>query len=205
MIDLYYFGTPNGKKIAIALEEMGLDYTSHEVDITKNQQFEESFLKISPNNKIPAIVDQDGPNGEPISIFESGAILQYLGRKSGQFYPTDERQKVLVDQWLMWQVGGFGPMLGQNHHFGVFAKEKIEYAITRFQDETKRLYKVLNTQLSTHEYVAGEYSIADMAIFPWVMSHEMQQIDLKDYPFVEAYVEKLLQRPAIQKFYPTDK
>lgn len=205
MIDLYYFGTPNGKKIAIALEEMSLDYTSHEVDITRNQQFEESFLKISPNNKIPAIVDQEGPSGEPISIFESGAILQYLGRKSGQFYPTDERQKVLVDQWLMWQVGGFGPMLGQNHHFGYFAKEKIEYAITRFQDETKRLYKVLNTQLSTHEYVAGEYSIADMAIFPWVMSHEMQQIDLKDYPFVEAYVEKLLHRPAIQKFYPTDK
>ena len=140
MIDLYYWGTPNGLKITIALEEMGLDYQIFPINILENDQFQADFLRISPNNKIPAIVDQQGPRGEAISIFESGAILQYLGRKTGQFYPQDEQQRVEVEQWLMWQMGGLGPMLGQNHHFSQFAPEKIPYAIERYQAETKRLY-----------------------------------------------------------------
>lgn len=164
MIDLYYWGTPNGHKITIALEEMGLDYTLYPINILENDQFQPDFLRISPNNKIPAIVDQDGPRGEPISIFESGAILQYLGRKTGLFYPTDEQERVEVEQWLMWQMGGLGPMLGQNHHFNRFAPEKIPYAIDRYVNETKRLYGVLNKQLIGQKFVAGEYSIADMAI-----------------------------------------
>ena len=199
MIDLYYWGTPNGHKISIALEEMELEYQIFPINILENDQFQPDFLKISPNNKIPAIIDQDGPNHEPISIFESGAILQYLGRKTGLFYPTDEQERVEVEQWLMWQMGGFGPMLGQNHHFGRFAKEKIPYAIERYVTETKRLYRVLNTQLIGQKFVAGEYSIADMAILPWVLRHEWQSIDLNDYPYVKDYVERLTARPAVQK------
>ena len=199
MIDLYYWGTPNGHKISIALEEMGLEYQVFPINILENDQFQPDFLKISPNNKIPAIIDQDGPNHEPISIFESGAILQYLGRKTGLFYPTDEQERVEVEQWLMWQMGGFGPMLGQNHHFGRFAKEKIPYAIERYVAETKRLYSVLNTQLIGQKFVAGEYSIADMAILPWILRHEWQSIDLNDYPYVKDYVERLTARPAVQK------
>ena len=199
MIDLYYWGTPNGHKIGIALEEMELEYQIFPINILENDQFQPDFLKISPNNKIPAIIDQDGPNHEPISIFESGAILQYLGRKTGLFYPTDEQERVEVEQWLMWQMGGFGPMLGQNHHFGRFAKEKIPYAIERYVTETKRLYSVLNTQLIGQKFVAGEYSIADMAILPWVLRHEWQSIDLNDYPYVKDYVERLTARPAVQK------
>ncbi|HCK28761.1 MAG TPA: glutathione S-transferase [Acinetobacter ursingii] len=199
MIDLYYWGTPNGHKISIALEEMELEYQIFPINILENDQFQPDFLKISPNNKIPAIIDQDGPNHEPISIFESGAILQYLGRKTGLFYPTDEQERVEVEQWLMWQMGGFGPMLGQNHHFGRFAKEKIPYAIERYVAETKRLYSVLNTQLIGQKFVAGEYSIADMAILPWVLRHEWQSIDLNDYPYVKDYVERLTARPAVQK------
>ena len=199
MIDLYYWGTPNGHKISIALEEMELEYQIFPINILENDQFQPDFLKISPNNKIPAIIDQDGPNHEPISIFESGAILQYLGRKTGLFYPTDEQERVEVEQWLMWQMGGLGPMLGQNHHFGRFAKEKIPYAIERYVAETKRLYSVLNTQLIGQKFVAGEYSIADMAILPWVLRHEWQSIDLNDYPYVKDYVERLTARPAVQK------
>ena len=199
MIDLYYWGTPNGHKISIALEEMELEYQIFPINILENDQFQPDFLKISPNNKIPAIIDQDGPNHEPISIFESGAILQYLGRKTGLFYPTDEQERVEVEQWLMWQMGGFGPMLGQNHHLGRFAKEKIPYAIERYVTETKRLYSVLNTQLIGQKFVAGEYSIADMAILPWVLRHEWQSIDLNDYPYVKDYVERLTARPAVQK------
>ncbi len=199
MIDLYYWGTPNGQKITIALEEMELEYQIFPINILENDQFQPDFLKISPNNKIPAIVDQDGPNGEAISVFESGAILQYLGRKTALFYPTDEQDRVEVEQWLMWQMGGFGPMLGQNHHFGRFAKEKIPYAIERYVTETKRLYSVLNTQLIGQKFVAGEYSIADMAILPWVLRHEWQSIDLNDYPYVKDYVERLTARPAVQK------
>lgn len=199
MIDLYYWGTPNGHKIAIALEEMGLDYQIFPINIMENDQFQADFLKISPNNKIPAIVDQNGPRGEPISIFESGAILQYLGRKTGLFYPSDEQERVEVEQWLMWQIGGFGPMLGQNHHFNKFAPERIPYATERFLNETKRLYNVLNKQLIGQKYVAGEYSIADMAILPWLLSCEWQGIELSDYPHVQDYVERLTARSAVQK------
>jgi len=199
MIDLYYWGTPNGHKITIALEEMGLEYKIYPINILENDQFQPDFLRISPNNKIPAIVDQNGPHGQPISIFESGAILQYLGRKTGMFYPTDEQARVEVEQWLMWQMGGFGPMLGQNHHFGRFAPEKIPYAIERYVTESKRLYKVLNTQLIGQKFVAGEYSIADMAILPWALRHEWQSIDLHDYPYVQDYIERLTARPAVQK------
>ncbi len=199
MIDLYYWGTPNGHKIAIALEEMGLDYQVFPINILANDQFQPDFLKISPNNKIPAIVDQNGPRGEAISIFESGAILQYLGRKTGLFYPKNEVERVEVEQWLMWQVGGLGPMLGQNHHFGQFAKEKIPYAVERFVGETKRLYRVLNQQLIGQKYVAGAYSIADMAILPWLLRHEWQQIDLNDYPHVQDYITRLTARPAVQR------
>lgn len=199
MIDLYYWGTPNGHKIAIALEEMALDYQIFPINILENDQYQPDFLRISPNNKIPAIVDQNGPRGEAISVFESGAILQYLGRKTGLFYPEDEFERVEVEQWLMWQMGGFGPMLGQNHHFSRFAPERIPYATERFVNETKRLYKVLNNQLMGQKYVAGEYSIADMAILPWVLRYEWQQIQLEDYPYVKEYVERLTARPAVQK------
>ncbi|MFW1754420.1 glutathione S-transferase family protein [Acinetobacter wanghuae] len=199
MIDLYYWGTPNGLKISIALEEMGLDYQITPINILANDQFQPDFLAISPNNKIPAIVDQDGPNHEAISVFESGAILQYLGRKTGQFYPSDEIDRIQVEQWLMWQMGGFGPMLGQNHHFSRFAPERIPYATNRYVEETKRLYGVLNKQLVGQDYVAGEYSIADMAIFPWILRYEWQGIDLADYPEVEKYMQRINARPAVQK------
>ena len=199
MIDLYYWGTPNGHKISIALEEMGLEYQIIPINILENDQFQSDFLAISPNNKIPAIVDQDGPNGRAISIFESGAILQYLGRKTGLFYPTDEVKRIQVEQWLMWQMGGLGPMLGQNHHFSRFAPERIAYATERYVNESKRLYGVLNKQLVGQEYVAGEYSIADMAIFPWLLRHDWQQINLEDYPEVSKYIDRLNARPAVQK------
>ena len=199
MIDLYYWGTPNGHKISIALEEMGLEYQIIPINILENDQFQSDFLAISPNNKIPAIVDQDGPNHQAISIFESGAILQYLGRKTGLFYPSDEVKRIQVEQWLMWQMGGLGPMLGQNHHFSRFAPERIAYATDRYVNESKRLYGVLNKQLVGQDYVAGEYSIADMAIFPWLLRHEWQQIDLDDYPEVSKYIDRLNERPAIQK------
>ena len=199
MIDLYYWGTPNGQKISIALEEMGLQYKIYPINIMQNDQFQADFLKISPNNKIPAIVDQNGPRGKPISVFESGAILQYLGRKTGLFYPSDEQQRVEVEQWLMWQMGGFGPMLGQNHHFNKFALERIPYAVERYLNETKRLYAVLNKQLIGQKFVVGDYSIADMAILPWALRHDWQGIQLQDYPHVQDYIERLMARPAIQQ------
>lgn len=199
MIDLYYWGTPNGHKISIALEEMGLKYQIFPINILENDQFQSDFLAISPNNKIPVMVDQEGPDGQPISIFESGAILQYLGRKTGMFYPTDEIKRIQVEQWLMWQMGGLGPMLGQNHHFSRFAPERIAYATERYVNESKRLYGVLNKQLVGQDYVAGEYSIADMAIFPWLLRHDWQQINLADYPEVAKYIDRLNARPAVQK------
>ena len=199
MIDLYYWSTPNGHKISIALEEMGLEYQIIPINILENDQFQSDFLAISPNNKIPAIVDQDGPHGRAISIFESGAILQYLGRKTSLFYPADEVKRIQVEQWLMWQMGGLGPMLGQNHHFSRFAPERIAYATERYVNESKRLYGVLNKQLVGQEYVAGEYSIADMAIFPWLLRHDWQQINLEDYPEVSKYIDRLNARPAVQK------
>ena len=198
-IDLYYWPTPNGWKITIALEEMDLPYAVHLVNISKGEQFEPGFLRISPNNKMPAIVDHEGPGGRPISVFESGAILQYLGRKTGKLYPTEERARVDVEQWLMWQMGGFGPMLGQTHHFRGYAPEKIPYAIDRYTNETKRLYGVLNKQFEGREFVCGEYSIADIAIIGWTQSWERQGQTIDDFPEVKRWRETMLARPAVQR------
>ena len=198
-IDLYYWPTPNGWKISIMLEECGLPYTIHPVNIGKGDQFKPEFLAISPNNKMPAIVDHDGPGGEPISVFESGAILQYLGRKTGRFYPQDERRRVEVDQWLFWQMGGFGPMLGQTHHFRIYAPEQIPYAIDRYTNETNRLYGVLNKRLADREFVAGEYSIADMAIAPWAKLWDRQGQNIDEFPHATRWLEAVLARPAVRR------
>ncbi len=199
MIDLYTWPTPNGHKIHIMLEECALPYTVHGVDIGDGDQFKPEFLKISPNNKIPAIVDSEGPDGKPISVFESGAILLYLAGKTGKFLPQDVRGKYLALEWLMFQMGGFGPMLGQTHHFRIYAPEKIEYAINRYTNEAKRLYGVLGKRLSQAPYVAGDYSIADMAIFPWSRSYANQGVDLADYPNVKRWFDAINARPAVQK------
>lgn len=199
-IRLYYWPTPNGWKISVMLEELGVPYEVIPVDIGKGEQFEADFLAISPNNKMPAIVDPDGPGGAPISVFESGAILMYLGRKYGRFYPQDERGRVEVEQWLMWQMGGFGPMLGQNHHFSHYAPEKIPYAIDRYRNETHRLYGVLNKRLADNAYVAGaEYSIADIAIVGWAKLYERQGIDIAEFPHFAAWLERVLARPAVAR------
>lgn len=198
-IELHYWPTPNGFKISIMLEELGVPYDVHYVNIGKGDQFKPEFLKISPNNRMPAIIDPEGPGGEPISVFESGAILQYLGRKFGQFYPTDERARVEVEQWLFWQMGGLGPMAGQAHHFRNYAKEKIEYAIKRYTDECNRLYGVMNKRLADREFLAGDYSIADMASVGWVKSHEGQGQDLNDFPNLNRWYETLLARPAVAR------
>jgi GST-like protein len=196
--ELHYWPTPNGWKVTILLEELKAPYEVKYVNIGKGEQFTPEFLAIAPNNRMPALVDPDGPGGEPVSIFESGAILMYLGRKFGAYYPTDdERARVEVEQWLMWQMGGFGPMLGQNHHFGTYAPEKIPYAIKRYQDETHRLYRVLNTRLADREFVAGDYSIADMAIIGWAKSHERQGIDLAEFPNARRWYDTLMARPAV--------
>ncbi len=204
-IDLYYWPTPNGWKITIFLEELGIPYNLKLVNIGAGDQFEPEFLAISPNNKMPAIVDPEGPGGEPISVFESGAILLYLARKFGQFLPKDERGLVEVEQWLMWQMGGFGPMLGQNHHFATYAPEKIDYAIRRYRDETHRLYGVLNKELDGKDFVAGDYSIADMAIVGWARSHERQGIDLDEFPNVKRWFETLIARPAVSRAFDVGK
>ncbi|MFZ9183258.1 MAG: glutathione S-transferase N-terminal domain-containing protein, partial [Hylemonella sp.] len=178
MIDVYSWATPNGHKIHIMLEECGLPYQAHPVNIGVGDQFKPEFLKISPNNRIPAIVDSEGPDGKPISLFESGAILVYLAAKTGKFMPKSDREKYQVLQWLMFQMGGVGPMLGQNHHFRLYAPEKIEYAINRYTNEAKRLYGVMNKQLASHKYIAGNsYSIADIAIFPWLRNWKNQGMD----------------------------
>jgi len=196
--ELHYWPTPNGWKVTILLEELKAPYEVKYVNIGRGEQFTPEFLAIAPNNRMPALVDPDGPGGEPVSVFESGAILMYLGRKFGAFYPTDdERARVEVEQWLMWQMGGFGPMLGQNHHFGTYAPEKIPYAIKRYQDEAHRLYRVLNTRLADREFVAGEYSIADMAIIGWAKSHERQGIDLAEFPHARRWYDTLMARPAV--------
>jgi GST-like protein len=199
MIDLYSWPTPNGHKIHIMLEECALPYTVHAVDIGAGDQFKPEFLKISPNNKIPAIVDGEGPDGQPISVFESGAILIYLAGKTGRFLPTDVRGKYQALEWLMWQMGGFGPMLGQAHHFRIYAPERIQYAYDRYTNEAKRLYAVLDKRLSQAEYVAGEYSIADIAIFPWSRSHANQGVDLAEYPNVQRWFDAIAARPAVQR------
>lgn len=202
MIDLYYWTTPNGHKITLFLEETGLDYTIHPINIGKGEQFAPEFLCIAPNNRIPAIVDhapKDG--GTPISVFESGAILQYLAEKTGQFLAADVRKRVQTLEWLNWQMGGLGPMAGQNHHFNVYAPEKIEYAQQRYIKETARLYGVLNKQLGSRDFITGEYSIADMACYPWIVPHENQGQDLNDFPHLKAWFERIAARPATQRAY----
>ena len=202
MIDLYYWPTPNGNKITMMLEECGLDYTMHPINITAGDQFQPEFLKLSPNNRMPAIVDHDPSDGGAlIDLFESGAILLYLAEKTGQFYPTDLRERYSVMKWLMWQMGGLGPMAGQNHHFGRFAAEKIPYAIERYRSETARLYGVLNAALDGRSFITGDYSIADMACYPWIARYEWQEMDLGKYPNVQRWYEQIAARPATQTGY----
>ncbi len=199
MIDLYTAATPNGQKIHIMLEELGLEYRVVWVRISKGEQFAPAFLEVSPNNKIPAIVDRDGPDGEPVSVFESGAILLYLAEKTGRFLPSAPRARLEVLQWLFWQMGGFGPMLGQAHHFNAYAPERIRYAMDRYTNEAGRLYHVLDTRLAGRDYVAGDYSIADMAIFPWCRLHERQGQRIEDFPNVERWFARVAARPAVAK------
>jgi GST-like protein len=203
MIDLHYWTTPNGHKITLFLEESGLPYKVFPVNIGKKEQFAADFLKISPNNRIPAIVDNDPVDGgEPIALFESGAILLYLAEKTAQFMPAGLRAREEVLQWLFWQMGGLGPMAGQNHHFSQFAPEKLPYAIERYVDETARLYGVLDKRLADRAFVAGaDYSIADMAIYPWIVPHEWQRQDLADFPNVQRWFESIKARPATVRAY----
>jgi GST-like protein len=200
MIEVYSWATPNGHKVHIMLEECGLPYRVHAVDIGAGQQFEPAFLAISPNNKIPAIVDPDGPDGKPISLFESGAILLYLAGKTGRFMPTDTAGKYAVLQWLMFQMGSIGPMLGQAHHFRIYAPEKIAYAVDRYTNEAKRLYGVLDKRLANSRYVGGpQYGIADIAIFPWLRSWKNQGIAWADYPHLKGWFDEVAARPAVQR------
>jgi GST-like protein len=199
MIDAYSWRTSNGRKLHIALEELELEYSLHPIDIRKGDQFDAEFLKISPNNKIPAIVDRDGPGGGAYSLFESGAILLYLSEKAGgRFLPEESRARYDVMQWLMFQMGGVGPMFGQAHHF-LGAKEQLPYAINRYKNEARRLYGVMEKRLSDHEYLAGEYSVADIATYPWVGRHERHQVDLADFPQVKRWFDTIGGRPAVQR------
>ena len=197
-IALYYWPTPNGHKITIALEEMKLAYVLKDVNIGKGEQFAPAFLKISPNNRMPAITDPRGPGGKPISIFESGAILQYLGRKTGRFYPKDPRQRAAVEEWLFWQVGGLGPMAGQANHFLKYSGEDLPYPRKRYTDEVHRLFGVMNSRLARRKYLAGSYSIADMACISWVRSATSYQA-LDEFPHLSAWVDRLLKRPAVKR------
>ena len=200
MIDVYSAGTPNGHKVHIMLEECGLPYRVHHVDISAGDQFKPSFLAISPNNKIPAIVDADGPDGKPISLFESGAILIYLAGKTGKFLGNTDREKFTTLQWLMFQMGSIGPMLGQAHHFRGYAPDKIEYAINRYTNEAKRLYGVIDKQIAQTPYLAGgEYTIADIATFPWLRSAENQGVDWADYPHAKRWFDSIAARPAVER------
>jgi GST-like protein len=208
MIDLYYWTTPNGHKISIFLEEAGLPYKIHPINISNNEQFDPEFLKISPNNKIPAIVDNEPADGKgSLALFESGAILWYLAEKTKKFIPSSPREKAEVSEWLFWQVGGLGPMAGQNHHFNIFAPEKIPYAMERYVKETARLYGVLNKRLEGRDWVGGNaYSIADMAIYPWIVPHQMQQQNLEDFTHLKKWFEQMAARPAVRRAYElTDK
>ncbi len=206
MIEFHTWWTPNGWKIGIMLEECGLDYELFPVNIGIGDQFKPEFLAISPNHRIPAIIDRDAEGG-PLSIFESAAILMYLGRKTGKFYPTDERKRTKVEEWLMWQMGGVGPMFGQAHHFLMYAPtiepdaSKLEYGQNRYRNETRRLYGIMDKQLGNEEFLAGEYSIADMAVWPWVLPHTRQQIELKDFPNVDRWFQQLRARPEVQRGY----
>ena len=202
MIDVYSWPTPNGHKVHIMLEEcgykLGKDWLAHPINIGKGDQFTAEFLKISPNNKIPALVDPNGPDGKPISMMESGAILLYLAAKTGKFMPKTDRAKFEMMEWLMFQMGGVGPMLGQAHHFRIYAPEKIEYAVNRYTNEAKRLYGVMDKRLSANKFIAGNtYTIADIAIFPWLRSWQNQGIDWADYPHLKAWFDKIATRPAV--------
>jgi GST-like protein len=199
-IDLYTWNTPNGRKISVALEEMGLPYKVHPINISKDEQFAPDFLKISPNNKIPAIIDPDGPGGKPVSIFESGAILLYLGEKTGKFLPKDLGERIPVLEWLMWQMGGFGPMPGQVHHFIALENEQDRrYGLERFSKETRRLYGVLDARLAEHEFVADKISIADFAILGWAWRHERHKVPLSDFPSVERWYKTMMVRPGVKR------
>ena len=200
MIDVYSWPTPNGHKVHIMLEECGLRYRAIPVNIGAGDQFKPEFLTISPNNRIPAITDPEGPDGKPISLFESGAILVYLAGKTGKFMPATDRAKYKVLEWLMFQMGGVGPMLGQNHHFRLYAPEKLEYAIGRYTNEARRLYGVMDRRLAQSKYLGGDdYSIADIATFPWLRNWERQGIVLAEYPHLKAWFEKIADRPAVQR------
>ena len=200
MIDVYSWATPNGHKVHIMLEECRLPYRAHAVNIGTGDQFKPDFLRISPNNKIPAIIDPDGPDGKPISLFESGAILLYLASKTGKFLPRSDRAKFEMMQWLMFQMGGVGPMLGQAHHFRIYAPEKIEYAVNRYTAEARRLYGVMDRQLEKRRFIAGnQYTIADIAIFPWLRSWQNQGIDWADCPNLKDWFDRISQRPAVQR------
>ena len=202
MIDLHYWTTPNGHKITLFLEETGLEYRVHPVNIGRGDQFKPEFLAISPNNRIPAIVDRaPADGGEAISVFESGAILLYLADKTGRFIPQDIRGRTQAIEWLNWQIGGLGPMLGQNHHFSQYAPEKVPYAIDRYTRETARLYGMLDKRLSQHEFVASDYSIADMAAYPWIVPHEKQGQSLDDFPNLKRWFHHIAERPATQRAY----
>ena len=199
-IQLFAFDTPNGRKISVALEEMGLDYTVTVVNITKDDQFKPEFLRISPNNKIPAIIDPDGPNSAPISVFESGAILLYLAEKSGKFMPGDPARRISMLEWLMFQMGGFGPMPGQVHHFiSLTSEEDKRYGLQRFMAETRRLYRVMNDRLADRSFFADELSIADFAILGWAWRHQRHQVELSDFPNVKRWYESMMARPAVQR------
>ena len=199
-IDLYFWPTPNGWKISIMLEECGLPYTVRPLNIAAGAQFAPEFLKISPNNRMPAIVDPDGPGGEPISVFESGAILQYLGRKTGRFYPSEERARVAVEEWLFWQVGNLGPMAGQAHHFRLHASQQVPYAIDRYTDECNRLYGVMERRLAEHPFLAGSaYTIADIACIGWASRWRRQGQDPDRFPHVRRWMETVLARPAVHR------
>lgn len=199
MITLYTWGTPNGRKISVMLEECGLDYRVQPIDITRGDQFQPSFVAISPNSKIPAIVDEEGPDGQPISVFESGAILIYLAAKTGKFLPESVRGRYEALEWLMFQMASIGPSFGQAHHFLRFAKEKVPYAIERFGTETRRLYGVMNARLQQAPYLAGEYGIADISTFPWVARHEFHEVDLVLFPAVKRWYDAIAARPAVQR------
>jgi len=199
LIDLYTWSTPNGRKVSIMLEELGLPYKVHAIDIGKNDQFQPGFVAISPNSKIPAIVDSDGPDGKPYSLFESGAILLYLADKSGRFLPAKKTERFEVIQWLMFQMGGVGPMFGQTHHFLRAAPEPVPYAIERYSKETRRLYGVLDKHLAGRQWLGTEYSVADMATYPWVARYDWHKVDLADFPNVKRWFDSIGQRPAVQQ------
>jgi GSH-dependent disulfide-bond oxidoreductase len=198
MIQLYTWGTPNGKKVSIMLEEIELPYEVHPINIGQGDQFKPEYLSINPNNKIPSIIDPDGPGGKPLTLFESGAILMYLAEKSGKLWPTDMRQRYTVIQWLMFQMGGVGPMFGQANYF-FRLEEKVPYAIERYHKEALRLYGVLEKALGQNEYLAGKYSIADIATYPWVWRHEMHHVKLEEFPNVKAWYDKISERPAVKR------